>query len=123
MRGPLAWPAVPAMVSRRHRFDEAVLEALQAVEERIGDALPALEVAVEEVPPSDPAPFEHGVALGRLFPAHGSLTARLVIYRRPVLAHAGGSEEEGEARLSAAVHQVVAEQIAQMMGIDPDDVL
>lgn len=111
------------MVTRRHRFDEAVLEALQAVEDRIGDPLPPLEVAVEEVPPADPAPFEQGVALGRLFPAQGGLSARLVIYRRPVLSHAGDfGDEGGSAHLSDAVHQVVAEQIARMMGIDPDDV-
>lgn len=111
------------MVSRRHRFDEAVLEAVQAVEDRVGEALPPLEVAVEEVPPSEPAPFEPAVALGRLFPAQGDLSARLVIYRRPVLAHAGTMEDDGGAHLAVAVHQVVAEQIAAMMGIDPDDVL
>jgi predicted Zn-dependent protease with MMP-like domain len=118
MRGPLAWPPVPAMLSRRERFDEAVLDALHSVERRLTVELPALEVAVEDVPPSDPAPWEDGVALGRLFPAHAELPARLVVYRRPVEAHA---REHGET--AAVVHQVVAEQIAQRLGIDPDDVL
>jgi predicted Zn-dependent protease with MMP-like domain len=116
MRGPLAWPPVPAMTSRRERFDETVLDALHDVEQRLSVELPPLELAVEDVPPSDPAPWEDGVALGRLFPAQGDLPARLVVYRRPVEAHA---REHGEA--AAVVHQVVAEQIAQMLGIDPDD--
>lgn len=110
------------MMSRRRRFDETVLDAVQAVEHRISVDLPPLEVAVEHVPPSDPAPWEQGVALGRLFPPEPGLSARLVIYRRPVLDHAGGEDDTGD-RVSAVVHQVVAEQIAQMMGIDPDDVL
>ncbi len=106
------------MLSRRERFDELVLDAVESLERRLSVRCSPLELAVEEVPPSDPAPWEDGVALGRLFPAQRDLPARLVVYRRPVEAHA---REHGE--IAAVVHQVVAEQIAQMLGIDPDDVL
>lgn len=118
MRGPLAWPAVPLMQSPRQRFDEAVLDALQAVERHLQAGLPAVEVAVEDVPPSDPAPWEDGVALGRLFPAQDDLPARLVVYRRPVETHAAD-----RADVDQLVHQVVIEQIAQMVGRDPEDLM
>lgn len=115
MRGPLAWPRVPVMTSRSARFDELVLDAAETVERRLGHEL-GIELAVEEVPPSDPAPWEHGVPLGRLFPAERHLPARLVIYRRPITERA---VEEGE--LAAVVHEVVAEQVARMLGRDPED--
>lgn len=105
------------MTSRRTRFDELVLDAAEALERRLGHDL-RIELAVEEVPPSDPAPWEHGVALGRLFPEERGLPARLVIYRRPVTARA-----HDEAELAALVGEVVTEQVARMLGRDPEDLL
>ncbi|MGB3595238.1 MAG: metallopeptidase family protein [Ornithinimicrobium sp.] len=118
MRGPLAWPRVPVMMPRRHRFDEMVLDAVGAFEQRLGSALPDLEVAVEDVPPTDPAPWEETVALGRLFPEQSGVKARMVIYRRPVESRAAGPLE-----VSAIVHDVVTEQLATMLGLDPEDLL
>jgi predicted Zn-dependent protease with MMP-like domain len=103
------------MSTRSARFDEVVLDAAESVERKVGHEL-GIELAVEEVPPSDPAPWEHGVALGRLFPPERGLPARLVIYRRPVLARA---PDEGE--LAATVYEVIAEQVARMLGRDPED--
>ncbi|WP_131103964.1 metallopeptidase family protein [Ornithinimicrobium sufpigmenti] len=114
-RGPLAWPPLPLMTTRRERFDELVLDAVETVERILGHGL-GIELAVEEVPPSDPAPWEHGVPLGRLFPAERSMPARLVIYRRPIVQRAQEPEE-----LAALVSEVVTEQVARMLGRDPDD--
>ncbi|MGB3764243.1 MAG: metallopeptidase family protein [Ornithinimicrobium sp.] len=118
LRGPLAWPRVPVMMPRRRRFDEMVLDAVGAFEQRLGSTLPDLEVAVEDVPPTDPAPWEGTVALGRLFPEQGGVKARMVIYRRPVESRAAGPIEA-----SAIVHEVVTEQLATMLGLDPEDLL
>ncbi len=117
LRGPLAWPPVPVMTTRAARFDDLVLDALQLIERRLGRELTELEIAVEDVPPTDPAPWESGVALGRLFPAEGSLPARIVIYRRPVEARA--QEDD----LPALVHELLVEQISGLLGTDPDDLL
>lgn len=114
-RGPLAWPPVPAMTSRSARFDTLVLDAVHLIEQRLGRDLSGLEVAVEEVPPADPAPWESGIPLGRLFPAQGALAPRVVIYRRPVEARAQGDE------LGVLVHEVVLEQVATLLGADPED--
>lgn len=105
------------MSSRSARFDELVLDAVQHIEERLGHELTGLEVAVEDVPPTDPAPWESGVALGRLFPAEGSLSARVVLYRRPVEARASADD------LAALVHEVLAEQVASMLGLNPEDLV
>ncbi|MBW8173673.1 metallopeptidase family protein [Ornithinimicrobium sp. Arc0846-15] len=106
------------MVSRSRRFDETVLDAIHRVAHRAPKDVVLPEIAVEDVPPSDPAPWEDSVPLGRLFPAQGHNQARLVIYRRPVEAAARSWPET-----EAVVLHVVAEQIAQMAGIDPEDLL
>src|SRR5450759_745726 len=84
-RGPMAWPPVPAMATRAQAFDELVLDAASRMEHHAGTTLGDLEFAVEDVPPSDPAPWESSeVPLGRLFAAQGKMPARIVVYRRPV---------------------------------------
>lgn len=105
------------MSSRRDEFDGLVLDAAEALEDRLGQEL-GLELAVEEVPPTDPAPWEHDVALGRLFPAERGVPARLVLYRRPIMHRA-----HDQAELAALVSEVVTEQVARMLGRDPEELL
>ncbi|MGZ4743171.1 MAG: metallopeptidase family protein [Oryzihumus sp.] len=114
-RGPLAWPPVPAMQTRAERFDDLVLDAASRLEERVGETFGEVEFAVEDVPPSDPAPWEPAdIALGRLFAARGRMPARIVIYRRPV-----ETRVEDPRELAALVNEVVVEQVAAMLGVDP----
>ena len=105
------------MRSRSAQFDDLVLDAVQLIEHRLGRELSDLEIAVEDVPPADPAPWETGIALGRLFPVEGSLPARVVVYRRPVEARAQKDE------LPTLIHEILAEQVATMHGLDPEDLL
>ena len=115
LRGPMAWPAVPAMATRAEQFDELVLDAAARIEQRLGRPLGDAEFAVEDVPPSDPAPWESSdVPLGRLFAAQGKMPARIVVYRRPVETRATDSRE-----LAALVNDVVVEQAASLLGVDP----
>lgn len=103
------------MVPRRTRFDEAVLDAVAAFEHRYATTLIELEVATEDVPPTDPSPWEGRVAMGRLFPATGAARARVVLYRRPIEAAA-----DSAAQIPVLIGEVVTEQLAAMLGIDPD---
>ena len=116
-RGPLAWPPVPAMTTRAEQFDELVLDAASRMELRAGKAFDDVEFAVEDVPPSDPAPWEHSdVPLGRLFAAQGTMPARIVVYRRPVETRSTDVRE-----LAALINDVVVEQVAALLGVDPRD--
>ena len=78
-----------------------------------------LLLMVEDVPPSDPAPWEHGVVLGRGFAARprAGLPSRIVIYRRPV-----ASRAQGDAELAELVRRVVVEQVALMLGRGPEEI-
>ena len=118
LRGPLAWPPVPAMATRAQRFDELVLDVASRMEHHAGPALGGLEFAVEDVPPSDPAPWESSeVPLGRLFAAQGKMPARIVVYRRPVETRAPEPRD-----VPALVHDVVVEQVAHLLGLAPEQI-
>lgn len=82
-----------------------------------------MEFAVEEVPAGDqPADEPEPVPLARLDPARADSSdparparpARIVLYRRPLLARADGEDE-----LSELVLDVVIEEFARLLGVDP----
>jgi len=95
-----------------------VLDTVDTLERRWARELDGVEFAVEDVPPSDPAPWEHGeIPLGRFFPAQGTLPPRVVVYRRPVETRASDARE-----VNALVHDVVVEQVAHLLGLTPEQV-
>jgi predicted Zn-dependent protease with MMP-like domain len=117
-RGPLLPPDVPAYRTRAQRFDELVLGSVDRLEKSWSRQLEGTEFAVEDVPPSNPAPWERGgVPLGRYFPAGAGLPARIVVYRRPLETRALDGDD-----LADLVHDVVVEQVAHLLGRSPDDV-
>ncbi|MBB4963180.1 putative Zn-dependent protease with MMP-like domain [Saccharothrix violaceirubra] len=120
LRGPLYPATLPAARSRAERFDALVLEALEPIEARWRAELTQLDVAVDDVP--DVASTDDGdvvedgnVPLARLLPAGSDRRARIVLYRRPLEARA----KDG-ADLSDLVHDVLVEQVANYLGLDPD---
>jgi predicted Zn-dependent protease with MMP-like domain len=131
VRGLLYPPTLPAARSRSERFDAIVLEALEPIDERWHAELDRLDIAVDDVPEvtdCNPTTVTWGsdivedgnIPLARLVPAGvdraGLPTrARIVLYRRPLenRARDGGD-------LSDLVHEVLVEQVANYLGIDPD---
>lgn len=121
-RGPLAPPYVPLGQTPTQRFDEIVLDAVEHVEERLRDRLTSVDFAVEEVPPTEADGFEDeiasaGVPLARLFPPGGGRRARIVIYRRPLELRAIDRDD-----LEDLVHDIVVEEVAHFLGLDPHEV-
>ncbi|HEY1616520.1 MAG TPA: metallopeptidase family protein [Streptosporangiaceae bacterium] len=123
LRGLLVPQDVPLYRSRSERFDDLVLLAVSQLEPRWETELAGVEFAVEEIPAAeasadDPEP----VPLARLepgspgtgSPARPASPARVVLYRRPLMARADGDEELGE-----LVLDVIVEEFAQLLGLDP----
>jgi predicted Zn-dependent protease with MMP-like domain len=115
---------LPAARSRAERFDALVIEALEPIEARWRTELTQLDVAVDDVPDvqssADDVVEDGEVPLARLVPAGadrpGAPTrARIVLYRRPLEARA----KDG-ADLADLVHDVLVEQVANYLGLDPD---
>lgn len=106
------------MVTRREAFDDLVLDSADRLEGVLRAQRAEVEFAVEDIPPSDPAPWEEQVAaLGRVFPSEGRLPHRVVLYRRVVEAQARDDTD-----LAALVHEVVVEQVATLLGVEPDEI-
>ena len=125
---------VPLARTRGERFDDLVLDAVEDLEQRWAAELEGVEFAVEDVPPVglDGAVLDEDVVadetaggavpLGRLLPpgrdAAGRTTpSRVVVYRRPLEARAG---DRGD--LADLVRDVVVDQVARLLGLDPDEV-
>ena len=118
---------VPLAQTRGEQFDALVLDTVEHLEARWRARLDEVEFAVEDVPPvALLQPYDTDVVydetaggdvpLGRLLPRAGDRAPRVVVYRRPLEARAGDRAE-----LAALVREVVVEQVARLLGIDPDE--
>jgi len=151
LRGVLAPQDVPLHRTRAERFDDLVLQAVARLEPQWEAHLAGVEFAVEEIPPAEvPAGNGRGlVPLSRLDPGSAQAPAaepdgegvrrevvikpdsasplagepagqeppRIVVYRRPLMARADGDEDLGE-----LIFDVVVEEFARLLGIEPRDV-
>ncbi|MFE0177463.1 metallopeptidase family protein [Streptomyces sp. NPDC059002] len=122
MRGPVAPPQVPLSASRAEAFTDLVQDSVERLERR-WPQLAEIDFLVLEVPPlggSDGADGEwrdEVVPLGGTISAADDRPARVVIYRRPVEIRTKGRDER-----AALVHEVVVEQVAELLGLSPESV-
>ena len=120
MRGPGVLPVTPGqpeLRTGRERFDDLALGIVTDIDERWQDRLGLVEYAVEDAP-QIPDDWDSGtVPLSSLIRGTGATPTRLVLFRRPI-------EHRCETRtdLEAMVLTVVVEQVAELLGIDADQV-
>ena len=116
LRGRLVPPGVPLYRTRAQQFDDLVLDAVARLEPRWEAELAGVEFAVQEVPEADeladdssPLPLARVVpgSAGSRSPGRPAVPARIVVYRRPLMARAEDDEE-----LSDLVFGVVVEEFA-----------
>lgn len=126
LRGRLVPPAVPLYRSRAEQFDDLVLDAVARLEPRWESELAGVEFAVQEVPENEElADDALAVPLARLVPGspdtadpfRPATPARIVLYRRPLMARAEDDDE-----LTELVFSVVVEEFAELLGMDPEDI-
>jgi Zincin-like metallopeptidase len=121
LRGPLAPASVPLHRSRAQQFGDLVLDAVARLEPRWEAELARVEFAVQEVPDHDPPDDEpDAVPLALLDPGSPDPTGaghgpRIVLYRRALMARADGEDE-----LAELVLDVVVEEFARLLGVDPE---
>ena len=124
MRGRLVPPGLPLYRTRAQQFDDLVLDAVARLEPRWESELASVEFAVQEVPEADELADDSGpLPLARVVPAtpdpHNSgspaTAARIVVYRRPLLARAEDDDE-----LSDLIFDVIVEEFARVLGLDPE---
>ena len=117
-------PDVPLYRTRAQQFDDMVLDAVARLEPRWEAELAGIEFAVQEVPEADElADDSSPLPLARLVPssadpqnpARPATPSRIIVYRRPLMARAEDDDE-----LSDLVFDVVVEEFAQILGLDPE---
>jgi len=114
MRGPLGPDSIPIVRSRSTQFDELVLDAVDRLQPRWSAELAEVEFGVEDIPPDLRAGT---ISLGAVEPAQPPQPPRIVVYRRPVEGRAADRQ-----LLRLLLNDVVVEQVAELLGLDPQDV-
>jgi predicted Zn-dependent protease with MMP-like domain len=126
LRGRLVPPGVPLYRTRSQQFDDMVLDAVARLESRWEAELTGVEFAVQEVPEAEELVDDSmSLPLARTVPAtpdsgdpaRPATPARIVVYRRPLMARS-----DNDAELSDLVFDVVVEEFAGFLGLDPDSV-
>ncbi|MFH8797606.1 metallopeptidase family protein [Streptomyces sp. NPDC017941] len=128
MRGPVAPPQVPLSASRAEAFTDLVQDSVERLERR-WPQLTEIDFLVLDVPPTvsrdagaaadagDEGWETDAVPLGGTITPSDGRPARVVIYRRPVEIRTKGRDER-----AALVHEVVVEQVAELLGLSPESV-
>jgi predicted Zn-dependent protease with MMP-like domain len=126
LRGRLLSPGVPLYRTRSQQFDDMVLDAVARLEGRWETELTGVEFAVQEVPEANELTDDSvPLPLSRIVPGspesrdpvRPATPARIVVYRRPLLARS-----ESNTELNDLVFDVVVEEFARFLGLDPESV-
>ncbi|WP_425508590.1 metallopeptidase family protein [Streptomyces genisteinicus] len=112
MRGPVAPPQVPLAASRAESFRDLVRDSVERLERRWPE-LAEVDFLVLEVPRA----VDDSVPLGGSVPAGKDSPARIMVYRRPVEIRTKSRDER-----ALLVHEVVVEQVAELLGLSPESV-
>lgn len=122
MRGPVAPPQVPLSTSRSDSFRDLVADSVERLERR-WPQLSEVDFLVLDVPRVDSGdggdewPGETSVPLGSSSSAEKERPARIVVFRRPVEIRSKNRDER-----ALLVHEVVVEQVAELLGLAPESV-
>ena len=113
---PLDTGGARLLVSRSERFDELALVVIDRLKQRWPSELASVEFGVEDTP-MVPVEWEHDpIPLATLIqPVEQQ--ARIVLFRRPIELRAHGRGE-----LTALLYEVVIEQVAGLLGKEPEEV-
>ena len=126
LRGRLVPPGIPLYRTRAQQFDDMVLDAVARLEPRWEAELAHVEFAVQEVPEAEELADDSGpLPLSRVVPgspdpqdlSRPAAPSRIVVYRRPLMARAEDDDE-----LSDLIFDVVVEEFARVLGLDPDTI-
>ena len=115
--GPLSPRGVPAVRTPAELFDGIVLAVVRRIDQRWHDELGLIEFAVEETPIVPDDWDSPTVPLASVVRGSGTTPTRLVLFRRPIELRC---ETRGD--LDAMVLAVVVEQVADLLGLPPEDV-
>jgi hypothetical protein len=114
---PLDTAGARLLVSRTERFDELALVVIDRLKRRWPSELATVEFGVEDTP-MVPMEWEHDpIPLATVIQPLDAKPARIVLFRRPIELRA-----QGRGELNALLYEVVIEQVAGLLGKEPEEV-
>ena len=119
LRGELIPSHLPGSRTRSERFEDWVLESAQRLERLWGDKIQDVQILVLEIPDGleQMAPETVRGLLGTSTPATDRQPATITVFRHPIEMTAKGYVPANE-----LVHDVVVEQMAELLGMAPEAV-
>jgi predicted Zn-dependent protease with MMP-like domain len=119
LRGELIPSHLPGSRTRSERFEDWVMESAQRLERLWGDKIQDVQIIVLEIPDGleQMAPETVRGLLGTSRPAAEKQPATITVYRHPIEMTAKGYVPANE-----LVHDVVVEQMAELLGMAPEAV-
>jgi hypothetical protein len=120
-RGPMVLPGPLStrchVSTPRDEFDDLVVELVERIASRWQVELAKVEFGTEDVPELPPDWDDEPAPLGAVTQALPDAPARIVVFRRPIELRAKSRIEQ-----SALVHEVLVENVAELLGRDPDEI-
>lgn len=109
---------LPRYRTRSGMFDDMVAAQLRRLNTAWPQLIKPVQFAVEDVPPSDPAPWERRtVPMSQSFPAQHGIPARIVLYRMPMQSHATSRMD-----LQLIIRDEMVSRLADLYGRRPEEI-
>lgn len=118
IRTPTFGTRLPRYRTRSGMFDDMVAAQIRRLNGAWPELIRPVQFAVEDVPPSDPAPWEPMENItSRCFAASHGIPARVVLYRLPIQTHARGRME-----LQLVIRDELVARVAELYGRRPEEI-
>lgn len=118
MRTPMFDTRLPRYRTRSGAFDDMVAAQIRRLNGAWPQLVKPVQFAVEDVPPSQPAPWETEPSFAsQCFPASHGIPARIVLYRMPIQ-----SKSRSRMDLELAIRDEVVLRLAELYGRRPDEI-
>lgn len=118
MRTPMFGTRLPRYRTRSGAFDDMVAAQIRRLNGAWPQLVKPVQFAVEDVPPSQPAPWEPEPSFtSQCFPASHGIPARIVLYRMPIQ-----SKSRSRMDLELAIRDEVVLRLAELYGRRPDEI-
>ncbi|MCH9276974.1 metallopeptidase family protein [Bifidobacterium amazonense] len=117
-RTPMFGTRLPRYRTKSGMFDDMVAAQIRRLNGAWPQMVKSVQFAVEDVPPSQPAPWEPEPNFNsQCFPASHGMPARIVLYRMPIQAVARGRMD-----MQLIIRDEVVSRLAELFGRRPEEI-
>lgn len=109
---------LPRYRTRSGMFDDLLAAHIRRLNNAWPELIRPIQFAVEDVPPSDPVPWElEPNVMSRLFPTAHGMPARIVLYRMPLQSRARNRDD-----LQWTIRDELVVRVAELYGRRPEEI-